>query len=108
MKDPTAVTLRRQSGANLLIVGQRDEVALNLMAGALVGLAAQLPRRSAQFVILDGTPPDSIPRTPACWHVWPPCSPTPAGWFPGASVPEVIAELAQEAQKTRAAEPKQA
>ena len=59
IKEPTAVTLRRQSGANLMMVGQRDEAAMNLMASAIVSLATQLQPSSVQFVILDGTPPDS-------------------------------------------------
>jgi hypothetical protein len=126
MKAPTAVVLRRQSGANVLIVGQRDEVAMNLMAAALVGLAAQLPRRSLQFVILDGSGPQtgvsraSSPRfeggTPSTRASFgnpsPPDSPH-AGAFarlasvlphtcrlvPRRSVQEVIAELAEEAGK---------
>jgi len=59
IKEPTAVTLRRQSGANLLLVGQRDEVAMNLMTAAIASLAAQLSPTSAQFIILDGSPADS-------------------------------------------------
>ncbi len=59
IKEPTAVVLRRQSGANLLLVGQRDDFAMNLMSSAIVSLAAQLPASAAQFVILDGSPPDS-------------------------------------------------
>ena len=60
IKEPTAVAFRRQSGANVLIVGQRDDLARNLMSAAIVSLAAQLPGRvAAKFVILDGSPPDS-------------------------------------------------
>jgi len=59
IKDPTAVTLRRQSGANLLMVGQRDDAAMNLMSAAIVSLAAQLRPSSVRFVVLDGSPPDS-------------------------------------------------
>ncbi|HPC97106.1 MAG TPA: FtsK/SpoIIIE domain-containing protein [Sedimentisphaerales bacterium] len=59
IKEPTAVVLRRQSGGNILMVGQRDEVAMNLMTGACVCLASQLPRESLEFVILDGSAPDS-------------------------------------------------
>ncbi|MBP7052196.1 MAG: AAA family ATPase [Phycisphaerae bacterium] len=43
IKEPTAVTVRRQSGANVLIVGQRDDLARNLISAALVSLAAQCP-----------------------------------------------------------------
>jgi S-DNA-T family DNA segregation ATPase FtsK/SpoIIIE len=97
MKDPTVVTLRRQGGANLLMVGQRDEVAMNLMAAALVGLAAQLPRRSTQFVILDGSAPDS-PHAGVLARV---ASAVPHTYrlISWREVPEVVAELAQEAQR---------
>jgi hypothetical protein len=59
IKDPTAVALRRQSGANVLIVGQRDDLARNLVGAAIVSLAAQLPASAARFVILDGSASDS-------------------------------------------------
>jgi hypothetical protein len=53
IKDPTAAVFRRQTGDNLLIVGQNDEAALALLTSAVIGLAAQQP--SAQFVVVDGT-----------------------------------------------------
>ncbi|MDM8004896.1 MAG: FtsK/SpoIIIE domain-containing protein [Phycisphaerae bacterium] len=59
IKDPTSVAFRRQSGSNLLMVGQRDEAALAMMASAMVSLAAQQPPRSARFIILDGSPADA-------------------------------------------------
>ncbi len=59
IKEPTAVVLRRQSGGHLLLVGQRDEVAMHLMTTAVVSLASQLPPSSVEFVILDGSAPDS-------------------------------------------------
>jgi hypothetical protein len=60
IKDPTAMLFRRQSGSNLLLVGQQDEEALGMMTTALVSLAAQLPpRESAQFFVVDATPADS-------------------------------------------------
>ncbi|MHC5028451.1 MAG: FtsK/SpoIIIE domain-containing protein, partial [Planctomycetota bacterium] len=43
IKDPTAAVFRRQSGGNLLIVGQRDESALAIISSALLSLAAQSP-----------------------------------------------------------------
>ncbi len=59
--DPTAAYFRRQSGSNLLIVGQNDEAALGMMAVALISLAAQLPSpagrgaggEGAAFYVLD-------------------------------------------------------
>jgi ABC-type multidrug transport system fused ATPase/permease subunit len=59
IKEPTAVTFRRQSGSNVLVVGQRDDLARNLMSAAILSLAAQLPASAARFVILDGSAPDS-------------------------------------------------
>ena len=40
IKDPTAATFRRQGGANLLIVGQREDLAVSLLGMAITGLAA--------------------------------------------------------------------
>jgi len=42
IRDPIAAAFRRQSGSNLLIVGQNDEAALGMMMVALISLAAQL------------------------------------------------------------------
>ncbi len=97
MKDPTVVTLRRQGGANLLLVGQRDEVALNLLSAALVALAAQLPRRSAQFVILDGSAADS-PHAGVLARVAS-ALPHSCRFVPWSDVQTVLAELAREAQR---------
>ena len=59
IKDPTAAVFRRQHGANMLIVGQRDEAALSMMTASLMGLAAQHRPGDATFYILDGTASDS-------------------------------------------------
>jgi hypothetical protein len=65
IKEATAATFMRQSGANLLIVGQQEEAALGMLASATVSLAAQdAPGDSSsggpsQFFILDGTRPDA-------------------------------------------------
>ena len=65
IKEPTAVLFRRQGGNHLLVVGQKSEAALGVMAAALIGLAAQYPpsksahlRDGARFLVLDGTPED--------------------------------------------------
>jgi len=60
IKDPTSAIFRRQSGNNLLIVGQRDEAALAMAAIGLVSLAAQSSVDTARFYILDSTPEDDI------------------------------------------------
>ncbi|MCS7089406.1 MAG: FtsK/SpoIIIE domain-containing protein [Limisphaera sp.] len=59
IKGPTEVTFHRQSGNHLLIVGQRDEAALAMLALALIALAAQLPRSKAEFYVFDASPPDA-------------------------------------------------
>jgi DNA segregation ATPase FtsK/SpoIIIE, S-DNA-T family len=41
IKDPTAAVLRPQSGSNLLVVGQREESVLGMLAASFVSLAAQ-------------------------------------------------------------------
>lgn len=59
IKDPTAIPLRRQSGANLLVIGQQDEQALAILESSLLSLAAQLPSGGATVYLLDGAAVDS-------------------------------------------------
>ncbi|HOA74791.1 MAG TPA: FtsK/SpoIIIE domain-containing protein [Phycisphaerae bacterium] len=59
IKDPTAAVLRRLSGANVLLIGQRDDASLAIMSAGMIGLAAQHAPSDARFVILDGGSPDS-------------------------------------------------
>jgi DNA segregation ATPase FtsK/SpoIIIE, S-DNA-T family len=59
IKNPTAIPMRRQSGSNVLIVGQQDESALAMLQMAIISLAAQYPKERAKFIVLDGTPADS-------------------------------------------------
>ncbi len=62
IKGPTEARFQRQSGSNLLIVGQNDEAALSILAVALISLAAQYPVGAAKFVLLDSTVPGSTER----------------------------------------------
>src|ERR1019366_799266 len=57
IKGPTEAVFQQQSGSNLLIVGQSEERALTLLSVALVSLAAQYPKKSARFILLDSSPP---------------------------------------------------
>jgi len=57
IKDPTEVRFSRRSADNLLIVGQRDDANLGIFGIALTALAAQYPRDSVEFVVLDGSAP---------------------------------------------------
>jgi DNA segregation ATPase FtsK/SpoIIIE-like protein len=59
IKDPTAAVFRRQSGSNLLIIGQQAEAARAVLTSGLIALAAQArPGEPAQFRILDGSTAD--------------------------------------------------
>jgi len=55
IRDPASASFRRQSGSNLLIVGQSDEQALGMLAAALASLAAQVAPdgTGAMFQVLD-------------------------------------------------------
>ncbi len=58
IKDPTAVTFRRQSGSNLLVVGQNEELALGLCNSVFVSLTVQHPATEAtgaRFYLFDGS-----------------------------------------------------
>jgi hypothetical protein len=64
----TNLTLRRQGGHNLAIIGQQEELAAGMLAGAVVALAVQHGEAGARFTILDGTRSES--RVPGVWsHV---------------------------------------
>jgi hypothetical protein len=58
IKSPTAVVFRRQSGSNLLVLGQNEDAALGLSATVLIALSAQGTSAAGdrtRFWILDGT-----------------------------------------------------
>ncbi|MGA9450941.1 MAG: ATP-binding protein, partial [Verrucomicrobiia bacterium] len=57
IKGPTEAVFQRQSGSNLLVVGQSEEPALTILSVALVSLSAQYPTGTARFFLLDSTPP---------------------------------------------------
>ncbi len=56
IKGPTEAVFLRQSGSNLLIVGQSEERELTLLSVALVSLAAQFAKDAARFVVLESAP----------------------------------------------------
>jgi hypothetical protein len=62
IKGPTEVIFRRQSGNNLLIVGQRDEAILAMLGVGLVALAAQYAPAAARVILCDTTPPGTAHR----------------------------------------------
>lgn len=67
IKDPTSVTLRRQGGSNLLVVGQNEELAKGVLASSLISLVAghsfwtadEGHHCGAAFHILDGARADT-------------------------------------------------
>ncbi len=59
IKGPTEAVFHRQSGNHLLIVGQRDEAALNMLGLSVKALAAQYPAGSAKFYFIHSAPPGS-------------------------------------------------
>jgi energy-coupling factor transporter ATP-binding protein EcfA2 len=60
IREPVAAVFRRQSGSNLLIVGQNDEAALGMTSVALLSLTAQHAADAAQFFALDFGAADAV------------------------------------------------
>ncbi|MEE2622648.1 MAG: FtsK/SpoIIIE domain-containing protein [Verrucomicrobiota bacterium] len=59
IKGPTEATFNRQSGNNLIVIGQREEAALAMLAVSLVSLSAQSAKGGIRFIVCDGTTPGS-------------------------------------------------
>jgi hypothetical protein len=59
IKEPTAIPFRRQSGANVLMVGHDEESAVAIFASLISSLAAQQTPADATFYLMDGTPADA-------------------------------------------------
>ena len=59
IEPPTQLTLRRQSGNHLLVLGQDETLALGILATSLVAIAAQHFSAEPRFTVLDGTRPES-------------------------------------------------
>ncbi|HUR47861.1 MAG TPA: FtsK/SpoIIIE domain-containing protein, partial [Candidatus Saccharimonadales bacterium] len=62
IKGPTETVFRRQSGNNLIIIGQREEAMLSIVSLGLISLAAQYPAGKARILVCDGSAPDSPHR----------------------------------------------
>src|SRR5256712_3237236 len=62
IKGPTEAVFHRQSGNNLLLIGQREEATLAIFSIGLLGLAAQYPSGAARFILCDATSPASPER----------------------------------------------
>ncbi len=97
IKEPTGVALRRQGGANLLIVGQRDDVSQSMLAGSMLSIAIQKPPHAAKFFILGGASEEQSPsgglRAVAAML------PHETRWVESREIANVISELAAEMQR---------
>jgi len=62
IKGPTEAVFQRQSGNNLLVVGQRDEAVLAMLSIGLVSLAAQYAASAVRLIFCDASPPGSPAR----------------------------------------------
>ena len=103
---PPEISFPRQSGSNLLLVGQSAESALGVMTVCLSSLAAQYPalpetsaeQGPAQFTLFVGTEPDS-PET-ACWREWAELLPHAVDFCrPESDIEQTIAALAGELER---------
>ena len=57
IRGPVGLPLKRQGGANLLLVGQQPEPATGLIAATIESLARTLPESTSErVVVVDGTP----------------------------------------------------
>lgn len=100
IRPSTHAVLRRQSGANVLIVGQHDQTALALMAMAILSLGVQ--QESGSFYLLDGTPADS-PHSGRLPEVLETLSQTVHN-VDYRAVPQIMDDLAKELQRRQAAD----
>jgi energy-coupling factor transporter ATP-binding protein EcfA2 len=71
IKDPAAAVFSRESGKNLLMVGQQEQAALGILANCLISLAAEL---TARHTATAARPPHDE-RSPASSVAGPPAAP---------------------------------
>jgi len=116
IKDAVFASLRRQSAANMLIVGQQEESALAMLSVSTLGIAAQhiaaaksagpisAGAELARFVLLDGSAADM--RTAGYLDHVAAALPamTPARVVPYRDVPGAINDIATELQRRQAGE----
>ena len=103
IEPPTRLAFRRQSGNNLLVVGQEEPLAIGMLATAVVALAAQQrdDKQDAQqhetepsVTVLDGTRPESAER--GAWAEVAAAMPGKVEVFGVADAATVVALLAEE------------
>lgn len=102
IRPPSHIALRRQSGANVMMIGQQDEIAQALMAMSLVSVGILSAPETATMYLLDGTPADS-PQAgvlSSTLELLPQTTQT----VDYRSVPEVINHIAKELERRQAAD----
>jgi hypothetical protein len=121
IKDPTAAVFRPQSGDNLLIVGQRAEGAVGMLASAMLSLAAQhRPRATesqtssvaagsaARFYVLEHDRPTDLPLDKPLADfrgglaAFSTILPHPVQSASRRDLPALLAEVAQEVERRQA------
>ena len=60
IKGPTEAAFQRQSGNHLLIVGQREDAALTMVALSIVALAAQHPAGAVRCILIHASTPGTM------------------------------------------------
>jgi hypothetical protein len=101
IKGPTEASFHRQSGSNLVVIGQREEAALAMIGVSLVALSAQYARGEVKFVVCDGTAPGSSEA--AFLEAVVDAVPHEVQMVKNHDIPGVMAELGEE-MKRRAAD----
>jgi S-DNA-T family DNA segregation ATPase FtsK/SpoIIIE len=97
IKGPTEAVFQRQSGSNLLIVGQSEERAATILSVALVSLSAQFPPGKAKFIVGDSTPP-GFPQREFLQRVSG-AIPHEVAQMSGTNLAEVMGELSEELKR---------
>ena len=57
IKGPTEAAFHRQSGNNLIVIGQREEAALAMLGVSMISISAQYAKGEVKFIVCDGTAP---------------------------------------------------
>jgi DNA segregation ATPase FtsK/SpoIIIE, S-DNA-T family len=99
IKEPSSIPLRRQSGVNVLLIGQQEESAIAIFSSLAASIAAQHKPGEAQFYLLDGSPADS--RYFGLLEKVLAALPHPSKVIAWRQVPEAIHELAMMAAHRR-------
>jgi len=94
IKENTTAIFRRQSGSNLLMVGQNDEVILGMLLSCILSLCAQHKSDMVKFYILDFGNVD-VPFAPLLSHL-PVILPHMVIYGRSRSLPEIIQAISEE------------